>query len=207
MKMFEILGQQELIHFAGIITGDKSELFVEYDRNRVEIRQPKCREWISERIDTEKHMVKIFWSTTGPRVEDWLPTNVSFNRTDFCKAILPCLASAVFPDQAGQRKRRIYLHVDHARLRHSRKSLQCVADNKFTRIFHPPYSQDIAPSEFYLFDLVKQRPQTCECRSLEELQENVHEILSSIWTDELEATMQAWMERVRRVITTGGDYL
>jgi hypothetical protein len=52
---------------------------------------------------------------------------------------------------------------------------------------------------------VKQRLRTCEGRSFEELQENVHEILSSIGPDELEATMRAWMERLRRVVATGGD--
>jgi hypothetical protein len=74
-------------------------------------------------------------------------------------------------------------------------------------MFHPPYSHDIAPSEFYLFGIVKQRPQTCKGRSFEELQENVHERLSSIWIDELEATMQAWMERLRRVTALGGEYV
>jgi hypothetical protein len=34
MKMLEILEQQELIHFAGIITGDESWFFLEYFRNR-----------------------------------------------------------------------------------------------------------------------------------------------------------------------------
>jgi hypothetical protein len=35
MKMSEILEQQELIHFPGIITGDESRFFLEYFRNRV----------------------------------------------------------------------------------------------------------------------------------------------------------------------------
>jgi hypothetical protein len=152
-------------------------------------------------------MLTIFWATTGPLVEDWLPTNALFTGTYFCEVILPRLASAAFPDQAEQRKRRVYLHMDNARPHNSRKSLQCVADNKFKRMLHPPYSQDIAPSDFCLFGTVKQRLQTCEGRSFEELQENLHEILSSIGQYELEATMRAWMERLRRVILTGGDYL
>jgi histone-lysine N-methyltransferase SETMAR len=152
-------------------------------------------------------MLTIFWSTTRPLVEDWLSTNASFNSTYFCKVIVPCLASTTFPDQAGQRKRRVYLRKDNARLHNSTKSLQCVADNKFKRIPHPPYSPDIAPSDFHLFGTVKQRRQTCESRSFEELQQNVHELLGFIGRDELEATMRAWMERVRRVIALGREYV
>jgi hypothetical protein len=54
----------------------------------------------------------------------------------------------------------------------------------------PPYSPDITPSDFYLFDNVKQRLQTCQNRSFEELQENVDEILDSIgplnWLEQCE---------------------
>jgi hypothetical protein len=158
-----------------------------------------------KKLTRTKHMLTIFWSTTRPLVEDWSPTNASFNSSYFCEVIVPRLASAVFPDQAGQRKRRVYLHIDNARPHNSRKSLQCVADNNVKRMPHPPYSPDIAPSDSYLFDIVKQRVQTCEGQSFEVLQENVREILSSIGRDELEATMRAWMERLRRVTATGRD--
>jgi hypothetical protein len=155
----------------------------------------------------EKHIPPVFWSTTGPLVEDSLPTNASFNSTYFCEVIVARSASAAFPDQAGQRKRRVYLHMETARPHNSRKSLQCVADNKFKRMRHRPYSPDIAPRDFSLFGTVKQRLQTCESRSFEELQENGDEILSSIGPDEFEATMRAWMERLHGVIATGGDYV
>jgi hypothetical protein len=72
---------------------------------------------------------------------------------------------------------------------------------------HPPYSPDIALSDFYLFGTMKQRLQTREGRPFEELQENVHEILSSIGWEELEATIRAWTERLRRVIALGREYV
>jgi hypothetical protein len=72
-------------------------------------------------------------------------------------------------------------------------------------MFHPPYFPDIAPSDFYLFGTAKQRPQTCQGQSFDELQEKVHEILSFPEPDELEATMRAWMERLRRVIALSGE--
>jgi hypothetical protein len=204
-KTLEILAQQEQKYFTGIIREDESWFLLDYSRNRgSRLGTENAQERISQTIDTEKHMFTIFWSTTGPLVEDWLPTNASFNSTYFCEVIVPRLASAAFSDQAGQRKRRFYLYRNHTRPQNSRNPLRCVADNKSKRMPHPPYSQDIVPRNFYLFSTVKQRLQTCEGGSFEALQENVHEILNSIARDELGATMRASMEGLRRVIATGG---
>jgi hypothetical protein len=71
---------------------------------------------------------------------------------------------------------------------------------------HPPYSPDIAPSDFYLFGTVKERLRTCQGGSYEELQANVHEILLAIDPVELMATMRAWMARLQKVIDTNGEY-
>jgi hypothetical protein len=72
MKMFEILEQQERRDFPGIITGDESWFFLEYSRNRVwRLGNDNAQERISQKIDTEKHRLTIFRSTTGPLVEDW----------------------------------------------------------------------------------------------------------------------------------------
>jgi hypothetical protein len=71
---------------------------------------------------------------------------------------------------------------------------------------HPPHSPDIAPGDFYLFGTVKQRLQTCQGHSFEELEENLHEILGLIPHGELTATMRAWMAHLQRVIDSNGEY-
>jgi hypothetical protein len=70
---------------------------------------------------------------------------------------------------------------------------------------HLPYSPDIALSDFYLFETVKQRLQTRQGRSFKELQENVPEILASIGATELAATMRTWIKRLQRVIDANGE--
>jgi hypothetical protein len=71
---------------------------------------------------------------------------------------------------------------------------------------HPPYSPDIASSDFYPFGTIKQLLQTCQGHSCEELEENVHEILGSIPYTELTATMRTWVARLQRVIDNNGEY-
>jgi hypothetical protein len=55
-----------------------------------------------------------------------------------------------------------------------------------------------SPSDFYLFGTVKQRVQTCQSGSYEQLQANVQEILVAIDPVELVATLQAWIARERK---------
>jgi hypothetical protein len=75
------------------------------------------------------------------------------------------------------------------------------------RMSHPLYSLDLSASDFYLSGTVKQRLQTCQGQSFEELQENGHEILASIGPTELAATMRAWIERLQRVTQTNREYM
>jgi hypothetical protein len=106
MTMFKIPEQQELTHFAGIITRNESWFLLEYSRNQVRrLGNENAPERISQQIDTEKHR-------TGSLVDDWLSTNASLTSMCFSEVIGLPLASAAVSDQAGQRKRRVYLHID-----------------------------------------------------------------------------------------------
>jgi hypothetical protein len=71
---------------------------------------------------------------------------------------------------------------------------------------HPPYSPDMAPRDFYLFSIVKERFEhsgiTDEDQSFEEL----HTILRSIPGEKLEKVFEVWRERVQNVNQgDGGD--
>jgi hypothetical protein len=131
----------------------------------------------------------------------------AFNSTYFCKVIILSLTNAIFPDQWRRRKQRVDVHIDNARPHSSKSSVQCINDNNLKRIPHPSYSPDIEPTDFYPFDTVKQRVQTCQGGSFEELQENVYEILGSIEPTQLAGAMRAWIVRLQRIIDSHGEYV
>jgi hypothetical protein len=54
---------------------------------------------------------------------------------------------------------------------------------KFERTSHPSYSPDIALSDFFLFDYVKERLKGQKFKARGELYESVHSILSGISQD------------------------
>jgi hypothetical protein len=119
--MFWTLQNQESTTFTRIVTRDAYWFFLEYFQNRSwRLGEENTPAEISQKSDTEKHMLTIFWSTMRPLVEKWLPEHGTFNSTYFCDVLVPRLTSSVFPDQGRQCKQRVYVHVGHVRSHNSK---------------------------------------------------------------------------------------
>jgi hypothetical protein len=72
---------------------------------------------------------------------------------------------------------------------------------------HPPYSPDLAHSDFYLFGTVKRRLEQVRITEPDEVFEELHSILGSIPGEELEAVFQTWLERIRAVSEGDWSYI
>jgi hypothetical protein len=79
--------------------------------------------------------------------------------------------------------------------------------NGFRKLAHPPYSPDIAPSDFYLFGKVKNELIGKSIHDEHELFLEVNEILSAIPTTELRDVFRNWIRRLEQVIDTNGEYV
>jgi hypothetical protein len=71
---------------------------------------------------------------------------------------------------------------------------------------HPPYSPDLAPSDFFLFGYVKRTLQGSEFQTVEELLAAVVGILNAIPTETLNSTFHEWIRRLQPCIDTDGEY-
>jgi hypothetical protein len=130
-----------------------------------------------------------------------------FNTTWFLNEIISELVASL--KRRGEVSDRGWyrLHLDNARSHNSRDSVDYIDQQKFVRLPHPPYSPDLAPSDFYLFGNMKQRLVKCHGTTKEELFQNVNEILESISEDELVHVFLNWMTKLGQVIDMGGEYI
>ena len=69
---------------------------------------------------------------------------------------------------------------------------------------HPPYSPDLAPSDFWLFGYLKR--QLDSYSDSKSLQRAVIKALLSIPHDELRKTFNKWIERLELCIANQGNY-
>jgi histone-lysine N-methyltransferase SETMAR len=78
------------------------------------------------------------------------------------------------------------LHLDNASSHRARTSVECVKSFRIRPIDHPPYSPDLAPSDFYLFGKLKGTFAGREFASTEEHLLAIKDVTGSIERDELE---------------------
>jgi hypothetical protein len=78
--------------------------------------------------------------------------------------------------------------------------------HEFRPALHPPYSQDIVPYDFALFNHVKMALQRLVFKSVKKFFDGVTSIVATIQLDTLLAIFHEWMDRFQACIDDGGDY-
>ena len=77
-------------------------------------------------------------------------------------------------------------------------------EEKINVIPHPPYSSDLAPSDFWLFNYLKRDLDTYP--DAENLPKAVDNVLDSMLVDAHKKTFKNWIERMKLCIEHRGDY-
>jgi hypothetical protein len=83
----------------------------------------------------------------------------------------------------------------------------CFKTLRLREAHHPPYSLDIAPSDFYLFGKLKEQMAGSEFESTEDLLATIRSLTNAISRDELESVFQEWERRLEKRIQVGEDYV
>ncbi|UYV77403.1 hypothetical protein LAZ67_15000881 [Cordylochernes scorpioides] len=105
-------------------------------------------------ISAGKVMVIVFWDCKGVLLIDYLLPNTTVNAARYCE-VLTKLRAAKKRKRPGLLSRKVLLVHDNARP-HAARTTQTLLENFKWEIFtHPPYSPDLAPSDFHLFPALK----------------------------------------------------
>ena len=108
-------------------------------------------------MTTRKHLAIVFWDAKGVILYKTLPRNVTINAELYCETLDELKINL------QEKRRRIanqgfqnfhFLH-DNARPHTARITQEKLRDMGFTVLPHPPYSPDLAPSDYYLFSSMK----------------------------------------------------
>ena len=92
-------------------------------------------------------------------------------------------------------------HHDNARPHVTASVKTRLADAGITIIRHPP---DLAPSNFWLFDLIKRNHD--DHRNVRSLKRQITNILQGVPKEEFRKTFEKWLEQMQLCIDNNGDY-
>ena len=153
-----------------------------------------------------KIMLCIFWNPHGIVIIYVLPKGTSMNSSIFISNILEPLNQYPANLQAKKSRRRFWLHFDNAPCHRSKVVKNYMALKKFSRAPHPPFSPDLAPSDFYLLGKVKNKTQGVHFKDEEELLLTIQSEFEKIPQDELFRVFDGWINRCKLCIQHKGDY-
>jgi transposase len=101
----------------------------------------------------------------------------------------------------------LWIHADNARPHTAKVSMDYIVHNSMKRAPRPPYSPDLAPSDFFLSGSVKRKLMGYHAESADDLFGPVLLILTEIPRTTLNGVFQEWMTRLQKCIPTAGDYV
>jgi hypothetical protein len=98
------------------------------------------------------------------------------------------------------------IHADNARPHTAQKTLKFCQENGLKMAAHPPYSPNLALSDFFLFGHVKHALDGMEFLSEGDLLAALQHVLSNLTADTLLAVFANWIERLKWVSLNEGHY-
>ena len=181
-----------------VYTEDETWIYYENPRTSMWILNGSTPPTVSRRnIGAKKCMIAVFWSRLGIASITMLPKGQKFNRDFFL--------NNVFRDfEALTPRYKKFVHFDNAR---PHLIDQYLDEKKIKRLPHPPYSPDLAPSDFFLFGYLKMKLEGCVFEDEEDLFMKVKNILYSIPSQYFIDAYTNWIERLYEVIEREGEYL
>lgn len=198
---------QELFDFLSNCNDQKLKKVLTQDETWIYFSNPRNSMWLEEgqpipekpkkTIGAKKVMISVIWGITGMVSITMLPIGQKFNRNFFEQKVLGDLSSTI-------KTNGIFLHMDNARPHLVYKKLNELG---IKRLDHPPYSPDLAPSDFFLFGFLKKLLEGEEFNSANELFDRVTEILNGISKSILKSVYDEWMNRLLIVQESKGNYI
>ena len=154
-------------------------------------------------IHQKKLMLCVWWDVSGVIYWEMLNPNQTINADLYCTQ-LQKLADAISQKRPNLKKIR-FLH-DNARPHTAKKTREKLLQLQWEVLIHPPYSPDLAPSDFYLFCSLQNFLKNKHFRSDDELKMAVDEFFRSKSTIFFRKGIHELPNRWQQVINSNGDY-
>lgn len=84
---------------------------------------------------------------------------------------------------------------------------QFLADKRIPILAPPPFSPDLAPSDFHLFPKLKTAFKGTRFQTIEEMKTKAADQLKGLTSDDLQHCFARWKTRMQQCINRGRDYI
>lgn len=153
-----------------------------------------------------KVMASVFWDSEGVLMIDYLERGKTVTGNYYAELIRK-LRTVIKEKRRGKLRQGVLLHQDNAPAHTSAVAKAAIDECGFELLQHPPYSPDLAPSDFHLFRFLKEllRGQKFDSdenviHAIDDWCEGLHE---SFFLDGVKALERRW----EKCVELSGDYV
>jgi len=192
-----------------ILTGDETWIYLKQLS-----RKSSNASWVSEGEEPRtiarrdrfepKIMFSIFFRTSGPVLVHAVEKGKTIDNQYYIENCLGSALNAVCEQRKSKGTHNIRLLHDNARPHVHSNVDNFLTENGIKVIQHPPYSPDLAPSDFWLNDYIKRHLE--DYKDEKSLIKAVTRIVQEIPVQEYRKTFNKWIERLEFCVEAEGDY-
>lgn len=194
-----------------IVTGDEtwvSHITPESKQQSMEWRHTfspvkvKAKQTLSQR----KIMASVFWDRHGVLLVDFVERGTTINAEAYCSTLTK-LRRAIQNKRRGMLTKGILLLHDNARPHTAVRTQELISSFGWNVLDHPPYSPDLAPSDFHLFRHLKEHLGGKRFGSDEEVKTAVNTWFSEQAAEFFEEGIQNLVVRYDKCLNKHGNYV
>jgi histone-lysine N-methyltransferase SETMAR len=153
-----------------------------------------------------KVMASVFWDAKGILLIDYLEKGKTITG-DYYAALLVKLKTVIGEKRPGMAKKKVLFHHDNAPVHSGRVASQKLSDLKFQVLPHPPYSPDLAPSDYHLFPKLKTFLAGQKFQSNEDVMKCVNDYFEGLEENHFREGIKKFEKRWGKCVELRGDYL
>jgi len=144
-----------------IVTSDKTWVHLydpESKRQSLDWRHPSspAQKKFKRHPSTKEVMLTLFWDMHGPILVNFQAHGQTVNSANYCALLQNELKPAICKKRRGMLSKKVLLHHDNARPHTAAATVETVQQLGFELLQHPPYSPDLAPSDYHIFGPLKE---------------------------------------------------
>ena len=153
-----------------------------------------------------KVMASVLWDADGILMIDYLQKGKTINGA-YYSSLLKQLKERIKIKRRGKIRKGVLFHQDNAPAHKSVVAMAAINDCGFELVQHPPYSPDLAPSDFHLFPKLKKAISGSHFQSDDDVILAVEDFLEGQDKDFFKSRIEALQHRWSKCIDTEGDYV
>ena len=157
-------------------------------------------------IHQQKILLCVWWTTVGIMHYEFLPSGQTIT-AEIYSAQLDRVSVALRQKQPALANRKgVVFHQDNARPHTAKITRETLARLQWEILPHPPYSPDLAPSDYHLFLALDNHMRNRQFQTREELERELNQFFSSKTKDFYKNGIYQLVSRWEKVILAEGDY-